>query len=1191
MLDFYLSKVLTIVRTKPKLTLFSAFKMLVNRQTERSMKLTVLFMLAFCLQSLAKVYSQKITLSLKNAQLSAAFELITKQTGYRFFYNREQLQKSHPISVQLREATIEQALNVCFKEQPFTYSIINQVIVVKEKSTTATADFSSTEILPPLIDVHGKVLNERGEPVVDVTVTIKGTSNKTKTDNSGEFSLSSVDRDAVLVFTHVTMETFEVKVSGKTELAINLKTKIAALGDVTVTLNTGYQQLPKERVTGSFTQLDNKRYNEQAGTNVLDRLQYISNGVIPFSQRTGSGLNGLLVRGMSTLTYSIQKPLIIIDNFEYQGDINNINPNDVDNVSFLKDASASSIWGAKAANGVIVITTKKGHYNQKTKVDLNTNVTVFNKPDLFYQKNISSSDLIDLELYLFNQKYRFSDTLNATHPPFSPIYETLFRRKNGTISSSDSASQVDQLRGHDVRNDFNKYIYQKAVNKQYSLNIRGGSNNIAWILSGGLDQNINELNASYRRYNARFDNVYKIAKNLEVNSSVYYSQSISKSGKPAYGTISTIVGNIPVYAKLVDDNGNSSALYTKYRQGYIDTLGGGKLLDWRYFPLEDYKHVNNTVNIQDINAVIGIKYNIFRYLNFDLKYRYESQRSENKTISDLNSFYTRDLINSYSQLNRSTGVVTYKVPKGDILDLNYVSILAQNIRGQLSFNESYGKHAIVALIGGEVSETKNQGNITRTYGYNNDILTFANVDYINSYPLFITGSNFIPNPASLSKTNTRFVSFYGNAAYTYNDRYIISASLRRDASNLFGVDINDKWKPLWSTGISWIISNENFFKTELFDFLKFRLTYGHQGNVDPSKVGVTTMTFLGTNPYTSSPYGQIKNFVNPDLKWEQIAMLNAGLDFSTKNRRISGSVEFYNKRISDLYGPVTVDATFGLGSSTITKNVGNMKGHGWDIELNTININKVVKWTSNIIINSYKDKVTKYYDPTTLKPSQIVGSGSAIEGYPSMYLIAYRWAGLDPVNGDPQGYLNGQVSKDWSSITGSASSFNDIKYIGPSLPTLYGSLGNTISWKGLALTARVTYKFGYYFLRESINYTNLVGNLQGHSDYALRWQKVGDEQKTIVPSFQYPINSARDNFYKNSEVLATRGDNLRLQYVNLSYSLDRRYLNRSPFEDIRLYFVINNVGMIWKANKYGLDPDFSGLPPMRNYAIGLNVNL
>lgn len=1034
--------------------------------------------------------------------------------------------------------------------------------------------------------IKGQVLSHHDRnPLEGVSVKLQNKTASTITDSKGNFVLAGIKETDTLIVTHIGYNPEKISVSTlQTPIVILLVKSATQLEEVIV--NTGYQKLPKERSPGSFTQISNKLFNEQVGTNLLNRLKYISNGVSVFPQNVGtSAKDQLIIRGISTLTFSIQKPLIILDNFEYQGDLSNINPNDIENITFLKDAAAGSIWGAKAANGVIVLTTKKGRYNQKTTVEFSSNVSVTDKPDLFYQQSISSADLVAVETFLFSKQFRFADTLSNQRLPFSPVYEILFKRRSGLISAADSALQINALKNHDIRNDFLKYLYRKAISQQYAASVRGGSGNISWLFSAGFDNNVSELDATYSRTNLRFDNTYKVSNQVEVSSAVFYTNSKSGSGKPAYGAI----GTAPIYTKLADENGYTLPLYTYYRQGYIDTVGAGKLLDWRYYPLTNYRHEKSNGNIENINAAFGISYKPFTALNIDVKYRYEKEYSGVETMYDRQSYYTRNLINSFSQLNRNTGEVTYKVPRGDIFDETNTVTTAQNLRAQAGYNNTWQKHAASILAGSDLSEAVREFRVRRTYGYNTEILTFSNVDYTTFYPLFITGSDFISNPARFGKINNRFVSFFGNAAYTYNDKYTVSGSMRRDASNIFGVATNDKWKPLWSTGFSWNIDRESFYNIKWLPNLKLRVTYGHQGNIDPSKVSATTIGYGGTTFY-NAPYSSIANYVNPELRWEQVAMLNTGIDFALRNKRITGSIEWYYKQVTDMYGPSPIDATTGLNASAITKNIGSLQGNGIDVQINTVNINKAIRWTTDFIFNTYKDKITKYYDPSTLKPSGLVGNGGGMEGYPSFYLSVYRWAGLDPSNGDPMGYINGQLSKNWAAMTGEGSTLEDVKFVGPRLPTIFGSIGNAISWKNITVSARISYRLHYYFLRPSIEYGNLINQLRGHADYAHRWQKPGDESFTNVPSFNYPANSARDNFYQYSEALVTKGDHIRFQYINLSYSVDRNIIKRLPFAGMQLFFVVNNPGMIWKANKYGIDPDFGTIPPAKTSSFGFRTN-
>ena len=1148
------------------------------------MKITFILLTAVALQVSAKGYTQTITLSVKNAPLEKVFESITKQSGYRFFYNEEQLQKSRPVTLTIREASVQDALNSCLKDQPLTYTIVQNVIVIKEKTGEQSIN-QQPEETPIFIDIKGRVLDEKGEPVAGATVTIKGTKIATSTNSNGEFSLSAVDDGAVLVFTSVNMEPFELKVDGKTEVTVAMKTKITTLSDVSVQVNTGYQIIPKERSTGSFVIIDNKTLNQQVSTDVLSRLEAVANGLYVDRISTTPGIR---IRGLSTIN-GPKDPLVIVDNFPYEGDITNINPNDVENITILKDAAAASIWGTRAGNGVIVITTKKGKFNQPLSVEFNTNLKIANEPDLFNLKRMSSGEIIDVEQFLFQNKYDFSDTSNSNRPPFSPVYEILFSEMKGVITPAEAAAKINALRNTDVRNDFAKYFYQKAINQQYSIMLRGGAEKFAWIFSGGYDKNVDVLDANYKRLNVRWRSTMRPVKNLEIHAGMTYTNVESKKGKPGYSEISFYQGHLFQYAQLANTAGDRLPMIKDYRQTYIDTAGNGKLLDWRYYPLEDHKYVHSSSKLNDVLLNVCIEYKIVKGLSIDFKYQYENQQINGRTMQDENSYFVRNLINRYSQINQTTGLVTRIVPLGRILDLANTSLNSHSGRGQINYELKLLKHEINAIAGGEIRNRITTDNGNRLYGYNHDKLTFANMDYVTQYPNYISGTvSPIFNNDFIEGRENRYVYVFANAAYTYDQKYTVTVSARRDASNLFGVNTNDKWKPLWSTGLAWDISKEPFYKTSIFPYLRIRATYGYCGNVEPNRPAVTTIRYAGTSPFTNSPWAQFDNYYNPELTWETSAQFNIGLDFEIKNRILSGSIEYYRKKNTDLFGPKPLDYTTGI--TNITANVASMKGYGLDVGLNSRNIDRKIKWVTNLNFSYYKDRVTSYYLSSDQGSNFVEASNiSGIEGKPVYSILSYRWAGLDPATGDPQGFFGGQVSKNYNELTGSLTTIDDLVYHGPGSPTFYGTLGNTVSWRNLSISVAITYRLGYYFHRESISYAGVFNSLAGHSDFAERWQKPGDEQLTNVPSMVYPLAASRDDFYRNSEALVTRADHVRLQYINVGYELNKSQWEQNPFKNIQVYFVANDLGIIWRANKQKIDPDFRILPPSTNFSIGVRT--
>ncbi|MEO8173259.1 MAG: secretin and TonB N-terminal domain-containing protein, partial [Sediminibacterium sp.] len=325
------------------------------------MKLLPVLLLAAILQvSATGSAQQKISLSEKNAPLEKIFREIRKQSGFEFLYINEQLQAAPKVDVAVSNVTLDEALKAVLKNTALTYSIQDKTIVIRPKPVVAPATGNVVEPAAP-IDVKGKVVDEKGLPVI-ATVTIKGTNKVVSTNDKGEFEFKGIDENAVLVVTAVNIETLEHRVAAKTEVSLVVRNKVSKMEDVVIEANTGYQKVKPNEVTGSITLINNKMLNEQTSPNILDRLKNVSNGVLFDTKQNNSRKKlNLTIRGVYSIDGPID-PLIVLDNFIYEGDLENINPNDIENITLLKDAAATSIWGARAGNGVIVITTKKAKF-------------------------------------------------------------------------------------------------------------------------------------------------------------------------------------------------------------------------------------------------------------------------------------------------------------------------------------------------------------------------------------------------------------------------------------------------------------------------------------------------------------------------------------------------------------------------------------------------------------------------------------------------------------------------------------------------------------------------------------------------------------------------------------------------------------------------------------------------------------
>jgi TonB-linked SusC/RagA family outer membrane protein len=917
----------------------------------------------------------------------------------------------------------------------------------------------------------------------------------------------------------------------------------------------------------------------------MERLPAIANGLT--YDETTDARGSFKVRGISSIN-GPKEPLIVLDNFPFEGDISTINPNDIDNVTILKDASASSIWGARAGNGVIVITTKKNKLSQPLKINATSMVGVGAKPDLMAIPEIRTGDYIDIETFLFDKGHYDTRINDNNRAPLTPVMDLLLEKQAGTITSGVYEEQISKLKNADLRKEFLKHVYTPSSEQQYYIGLQGGSQRVGWLASAGYNKSHSNLKAVDDRFNMRVQNQYVPFDRLKFTSEIYLTNASGYSGRPGYGNISFGGYQLYPYAKLVDDIGMYNPI-PQLRREYTDSQTD--LLNWDYYPITESELTKTKTKLNDLIINTSAEMSIYKGLRLDVKYQYKRQQYDNYQLRDSESYYVRNLINRFSQWSGTS--IKRNIPLGSILDESVTTLVSNSFRSQLNYSKDWYVGSIVALGGMEIRDVLTEGKDSRLYGLDRDILTLTPVDYVTPYADYVTGSyNYIPNGDRLDGKTTRFVSAYFNGSYTHSDKYTVSASFRRDASNLFGVNTNDKWNLLWSAGASWEISKEPFFKLGAIPYLRLRATYGLSGNIDPGMSAVTTIRYIGTSNYTiGAPIARPQNYANPELRWETVSTTNIGLDFRIYNF-LTATADYYRKSGKDLFGRQTLDPTLGIGTS-IQKNVAEMKGYGVDLSLQSANLDRAkFRWTTTLNLNYNRDEVVNYFLPNEAPNALVSGSSiSAIKGRPVYALHSYAWAGLDPVNGDPMGYFNGEISKDYEKISGSESSAESLYFHGPSLPRYFGSLSNSFTIGSFGIDINVSYKWGHYFRRDAIDYYGLINHGVGHLEYADRWQKPGDELYTNVPSMVYPYSDTqRDAFYQNASINAEKAGFLRLNYINVDYSFKWWELG---FDRVNVFVNARNLGLLWKANKKGIDPEYSGRyatrPPMV-ITTGIRVN-
>lgn len=1041
--------------------------------------------------------------------------------------------------------------------------------------------------------MRGRVVDDQTkEPLAGVTIKVLNPARTFVTDNDGYFEINLPKGDYQLSLTYLGYHTKEQQLilpfAGN--LLINLLANENTLQAVNV-VRTGYQALPKERATGSFEVVDKKAFDTQVSTDVISRLK--SNTSLQFEERNGK--TRLSLRGRSTI-FANDQPLIILDEFPYEGDLNNLNPNDIESITLLKDAAAASIWGVRAGNGVIVITTKRAIKKSPLKIEANINYSRSDVPNLLEDRGIATNDFITAEKLWYELGLYNPDLANTTNQaPISPVVNALHQKAKGLITQNQQESILSELAKNEVRNDISKYLYQPKQLQQYYLGLSESFENLQYRLGVGYDYSKQSLKGN------DFGRVYLSAKG-NINLSKKLSLDLNAQFIQTKTTIENLIGNISVggsaikaiypYTRFVDDQGTPVAITRDYRDEYKMSMQANGLLDWTLNPIKELEYTDNTRSQNEIRLNSALKYSIVPALSAEVRYQFETQIAKGRTLNNENTYFTRNLINRYSKI--TNGIVERAIPMGGILSQSFENLLRQSVRAQLNFDKSIALHRINFIAGAEAREILLNGDNNRYYGYSDVLGSTIPVNYNTAVALLPLGTNFIPNSDNISKVTERYRSFYLNGSYTYDSKYILSASSRIDQSNFFGVAANKRSIPLWSTGFKWLVDQAEFFKSSAITQLSLRLSYGFNGNLDRTVTALTTANET-TSTTTRQPAANIVSPPNPDLSWEKMGILNIGVDFSLKDNWLSGSLEYFHKNGTNLIGLANLDPTTGL--SSYRGNVAGIKTTGLDINLTARTTGKKFVWASTLFININKDRVTSYSTKPLLANYLADGSFSGSTdlyaptvGRPLFGVYSRKWGGLNPINGNPMGFVNGQLSENYAALLSPlGKEVDSLVYHGRATPPVYGAIRNSFSYKGVNLSFNIGYQFKYFFRRNSINYSQLFNRGIGHEDFAKRWIKPGDETTTIVPSFTPIINANRDSFYASSAILVERADNIRLQDITIDYDLP--LLQKHYVKKVNIYFYARNMGILWRANQNKIDPDYPMPVLPKTYSIGLKIYL
>jgi TonB-linked SusC/RagA family outer membrane protein len=975
-------------------------------------------------------------------------------------------------------------------------------------------------------------------------------------------------------------------------IRITLSAAVSELNAVAL-VSTGYQQLPKERSAGSFATVSNESFRSKSiSMNLIDRLE----GLVP-GLAVGYGRNSdkFLFRGLTSVNAD-RSPLFVVDGVPIY-DLNTltslVNPEDVESVNVLRDATAASIWGAAAANGVVVVTTKKGRMSsapKKVQVNYNGFASFRGMPDRDYFNLMSAGQLVGAARQIFDPvAYPWATVTTASSanslPVVTPHEQVLYDLSRNVITGALADQRFDSLSRLNNASQLNDLLYQNSMLSNHSLNFNGGSDFHSYYgsVSYTKDQGYNRTSLDRYQANLRQDFTLSKAVKFDITANMAYEQSKKFLLTDFPGTVSTLLP----YAMLADAGGNPLSMAYLLRHDPFRAISESQSrINLNYIPLQENGYTrNNTTNLSArINAGLSVK--LWKGLSYEGRAQYQRGSVEGYDYYDQNSYRVRNERVFFTQAPATAGAApTYFLPNsgGHYLTQNQTQ-LAWTLRNQLTFENTFNKvHQLSALAGTETRMNffKTLGTFKR--GYDFQTQSFGYVDELLLGTTGVTNPvNFLPsrtinvltvNQHSYGETDRRFFSLYGNVAYTYDRRYTLNGSVRMDQSNLFGSDPSVQYKPIWSIGGAWNISRESFFKSDVVNNLKLRLTYGLAGNAPiPGQGGPydivgarnnAIFAGLGTGYVLFTPRNDL-------LTWERTATTNIGLDFGLFDNRLSGSIDAYDKQTSNLLGFVPIDPTTGF--SYAYDNLGSLSNKGIEFQLNSINLKaKDFQWRTTLTLSYNRNKITELKRNVVLTQSNKI-SGTQMEGYSAYPIFGYNYIGLD-ASGNP---LALNATRDTVRLA-TQLKVDDPMYAGTTQPLWYGGITNQVSYRNFSLSFLIVYNLGH-MMRRDVNrfYTGrMLNNMPVY--FNDRWKVPGDEAKTDVP--KYIANTATNTSTRNTAFYTSAFQNIesasyvRLRDLTLNYALPADVTKKLSMSELSIYGQVNNI-LLWTKNKHGIDPEY-----------------
>lgn len=1080
------------------------------------MKLTFAILTVVFMQVQASSYAQKISLSVRNASLPELITQIRKQANVDFLYNNVTVAALKPITLKVHNEELAQVLEKCFAGQPLYFRIENNSVLILAK----TPDAQSNKAAAADIDVTGTVTDDKGEPLAGVVVQIKNATASAVTDVNGRYKIRVPDANTILTYRFIGFDNQEIAVNGQTVINVTLRMKTSSLNDVVV---VGYGTQKQKDVTGSvgFVTAENMNKGPQLTPQQLIQGKIAGVNISQNSGKPGTS-NTIRIRGGQSVTQS-NDPLYVIDGVpiavsnlnqsniagnttnvfdqEPVNPLQTLNPNDIESISVLKDASATAIYGSRGANGVIVITTKSGKQG---------------KPQVSYNGSFGISNVAKKLDVMTADEYR------------------------SVIRSLIAARPTLVLDDKGANTDWQDQIYRTAYTNDHNVALSGGTDKTSYRTSIGYgNQQGIALNSNLRQANI-LTNVTQKALNdrLKFDFRLNYGQNKANVA-PMSSTVGGEAGTSMNFEAYV-----FNPTYPVY-----DPNGA-------YYNIPAYRV--NPVSFS--TELIDQKFNERVLGNLTTSFKIIDPLSINVSLG-----YSRNNTERNSYINKSKG----NSPLGNGLN-GYASVqkfadYTKLLETILRFNKSYGAHSLEALAGYSYQYFYGESNRIQANNFLSDNFKWN--------ALGAAGTVIAPTSGAGSNT---LISMYARANYNYADRYLFTGTVRRDGSSRFGA--NNKWGYFPSGSVAWRISKEKFFDVKAISDLKLRVSYGLTGNQDIGNLLSQTLLNPSSNGYIIG--GQrvsivgISQFTNPDIKWEQTAQLDAGINFGLFNNRVHGTVDFYRKKTKDLLLSITLPQPSAVQSGIV--NAGSVENKGIEVELGgSVVDQKNFGWDLNLVfarnINRVLSLSNDLYSSANIPTSPVQGTASGgntqliLPGQPLGTFYGRVYTGLDAQGLETYAPGGSQV-------------------LGNAQPKFTYGFSNTFTYKQWTLIANLRGSYGNKVY-------NLTANNLGY--------------KIILPGKNALASVIDDGVsYSQSQNYSSRwiqdGSFLRMDNATLGYNVK---LKTQYISNLRLYLNAQNLFLITKYS--GIDPevnaeisrtgtaplgiDYLGYPRARTFSLGANI--